>query len=307
MLSRGKYVDLSLELHLFYTKIMRDHAVFLEAGFSQKNTKLSKEADEYKVQFEKYLIDIIKLSQGIIKKDILESKELYTEYTLNAENKTQYYTGIEINTKITDMQSKIKSNNTEINKKIINNIRKFNSKIIKLLDDFIDFKNRILDDTLSCKIFTSNYPTFVEHLIHEAKLYRSYIYSIENNEDIKEKNIKETQLFWDHIMMEHSLFIRGLLDPSEINLINASNNFVKIYNDLIEEAKHVNESSILDLTENTLKETNKLRDLKEAGVEGIEECKIKSIILPLIADHVLREANHYIRLLKKYQNKRIEQ
>ncbi|EOR27681.1 MULTISPECIES: DUF2935 domain-containing protein [Clostridium] len=306
MLSREKYVDLSLELHLFYTKIMRDHAIFLEAGFPQKNTKLSKEADEYKVQFEKYLIDIIKLSKGIVKEDILESKELYTEYTLNAENKTQYYTGIEINPKITDMQSKIKSKNNEINERTINNIRKFNSRVIKLLDDFIDFKSRILDEILSCMLFSSNYPTFVEHLIHEAKLYRSYIYSIENNEDIKEKNIKETQLFWNHIMMEHALFIRGLLDPSEGNLINSSNNFVKIYNDLIEEAKHMNESSILDLTENTLKETKKLRDFKEAGVEGIEECKIKSIILPLLADHVLREANHYIRLLKKYENKRLK-
>ena len=35
-----------------------------------------------------------------------------------------------------------------------------------------------------------------------------------------------------------------------------------------------------------------------AGVEGIETCKIKSIILPLLADHVLREANHYLRLLE---------
>ena len=44
--------------------------------------------------------------------------------------------------------------------------------------------------------------------------------------------------------------------------------------------------------------TQKFRDFKQAGVEGIEICKIKSIILPLLADHVLREANHYLRLLE---------
>lgn len=44
--------------------------------------------------------------------------------------------------------------------------------------------------------------------------------------------------------------------------------------------------------------TQKFRDFKRAGVEGIETCKIKSIILPLLADHVLREANHYLRLLE---------
>ncbi|MGN0508140.1 MAG: DUF2935 domain-containing protein, partial [Ruminococcus sp.] len=40
------------------------------------------------------------------------------------------------------------------------------------------------------------------------------------------------------------------------------------------------------------------KEFKKAGVQGITGCKIRSLILPLLADHVLREANHYIRLLK---------
>ena len=35
-----------------------------------------------------------------------------------------------------------------------------------------------------------------------------------------------------------------------------------------------------------------------ADIDGIDACRIRSIILPLLADHVLREANHYIRLLE---------
>ena len=38
---------------------------------------------------------------------------------------------------------------------------------------------------------------------------------------------------------------------------------------------------------------------KAAGTKGIQSCEIRSVILPLLADHVLREANHYIRLLKE--------
>lgn len=44
-------------------------------------------------------------------------------------------------------------------------------------------------------------------------------------------------------------------------------------------------------------EVIKLRDFKEEATKGILGCKIKSVILPLLADHVVREANHYIRLL----------
>lgn len=43
--------------------------------------------------------------------------------------------------------------------------------------------------------------------------------------------------------------------------------------------------------------TEKFRDFKRSGLEGITGCKIRSLILPLLADHVLREANHYLRLL----------
>ena len=51
------------------------------------------------------------------------------------------------------------------------------------------------------------------------------------------------------------------------------------------------------ITNITLQETLKYRDFKETGTKGLDSCGIRSIILPLLADHVLREANHYVRIL----------
>lgn len=73
MLSREKYITLSLELHLFFGRIMKEHSFFLEAGFTPKNTKLSKEADNYKVNFEKLLLDTVKLSNGRIRQAVIDS------------------------------------------------------------------------------------------------------------------------------------------------------------------------------------------------------------------------------------------
>ena len=50
--------------------------------------------------------------------------------------------------------------------------------------------------------------------------------------------------------------------------------------------------------EDSLAETLRFRDFKTASVQGIQQCKIRSTILPLLADHVLREANHYVRILQ---------
>lgn len=87
MLSSQRYITLSLELHLFFARIMKEHSIFLEAGFTPKNSKLSKEADEYKIKFEKLLLDTVKVSEGVNIESVINSGEIFTKYTLSAEKK----------------------------------------------------------------------------------------------------------------------------------------------------------------------------------------------------------------------------
>ena len=105
--------------------------------------------------------------------------------------------------------------------------------------------------------------------------------------------MRDIEFFWNQIMMEHALFIRGLLDPSEAKLIDSADESAKEFAELLRQC-----NTAQTLTASSLEKAIKLRGFKEAGTKGIQECKIRSVILPLLADHVLREANHYIRLLK---------
>ena len=77
--------------------------------------------------------------------------------------------------------------------------------------------------------------------------------------------------------------------------MDTADGFAKKFCSLLEASCAAQDKTIAAVS---LEETKKLRDFKAAGTLGIEQCKIRSIILPLLADHVLREANHYIRLLK---------
>ena len=164
-----------------------------------------------------------------------------------------------------------------------------------MLDGLIEFKERVLNGMLRCRMFTMNYPLLIEHIIREAKLYRSFICNLESGGDLDSRSMSETELFWNQIMMEHAMFIRGQLDPSEDELVKTSNSFAQEYAALLARARAANDSVML--RQESLNETLRFRDFKTAGVQGIEDCKIRSVILPLLADHVLREANHYIRLL----------
>ncbi|HOA85540.1 MAG TPA: DUF2935 domain-containing protein, partial [Bacillota bacterium] len=55
-------------------------------------------------------------------------------------------------------------------------------------------------------------------------------------------------------------------------------------------------------TEDSIRGTERLRDFKAAGTQGLLECRIQSIIIPLLGDHVLREANHYLCIMGVCRN-----
>lgn len=88
------------------------------------------------------------------------------------------------------------------------------------------------------------------------------------------------------------------MDPEE-QLIETADTFAGDYRELLELARTQDCKAMDKLTRKSLEETLKYRKFKEAGTDGILKCEIASIILPLLADHVLREANHHIRILKE--------
>lgn len=293
------YITSSIELHLFFGRIMKEHALFLEAGFPGVDEDWIEEADWYRNEFEKLLSRVVSISSGYVSPQILNSGEIVTDYTLSTETKTEKLTGIPINKNITMTENNLRrSGNYHIQTVTEGEIRNINNRAIRLLDGLINFKQRILDGMLSCNLYTVNYPLLIDHIMREAKLYRSYLIALESGQDISIKNVKDEELFWNRIMIEHALFIRGLLDPTEGELINTANDFANEYNMLLEEVKRMTEVNMSCMTEKSYQETLRYRDFKEAGVKGINNCEIKSIIVPLLADHVLREANHYLRILK---------
>lgn len=59
-----EYVTLSLETHLFFGRIMKEHSLFLLAGFPTKETALIQRADRFREEFEDGLRRTVKLADG---------------------------------------------------------------------------------------------------------------------------------------------------------------------------------------------------------------------------------------------------
>lgn len=304
MLSNLEYVRQSLELHLFFTRIMKEHSFFLEVGFTPRDSNFSKTADQFRLAFDEILREVILLSRGIVGKDYLDSGEAFTPYTLKAEEVSAFYTGVQINMELTEMEMAMAGGTpSNISDRQVQMVYEINCHVLDLLEGLINFKTTILDDVLSCKMFTVNYPLLIEHILREARLYHSLVQRLNERGDVDiAQEAMEQEIFWNRIMAEHALFIRGLLDPSENDLIIAANNFGNEFNQLYEEARAAMDQALpfSKVTNDSLEAAIEISQFKAQGTEGLLDCNIKSIIFPLLGDHTLREANHFIRLLKMY-------
>lgn len=306
VLSTGKFIRQSLELHLFFARIMKEHSFFLEVGFTPKDANYIEEADAFRMGFDNLLYDVIAVSEGVVSGDVLQSGEVVTPFTLEAEKASSYFTGVKIATNLTKVEAELMSNSfsrhnhEELEKKVF----AINNRALELTAGLIRFKSKLLSDVLSCKVFTVNYPLLIDHILREAKFYFMLVKRLQNCEEIDiEREAYEQEAFWNRIMAEHSKFIRGLLDPTEDELINTANNFGRQFDILTREARAAMDQSmpISKVTDDSLKATAAISKFKAQGTQGLVDCKIRSIIIPLLGDHTLREANHYLRLLKIFR------
>jgi hypothetical protein len=306
MSTRMDFVRHSLELHLFFARIMKEHSFFLEVAFTPRDSNYTQKADEFRREFDRLLGEVVSLSNGVVSNSVLQSGEVITPYTQNAEAATSYFTGIRIPTELTQMEANLMGGGlTGFNPMMEERVYLLNQKAMALISDLIQFKSNILSNVLSYKMFTLNYPLLIDHIMREAKLYLTMIQRLQNREVVNlQQEAAEQEIFWNRIMAEHAKFIRGLLDPTEEQLFEAANNFGNEFDQLTREAVMALNSTVplQQVTEDSLAATQAIRDFKVQGTQGILDCKIKSIIIPLLGDHTIREANHFIRLLRMYRN-----
>lgn len=293
-----KYVTISLETHLFFGRIMKEHALFLQGAFPAKETEYIEQADWFRKEFEGLLGQTVDLADGMVGAQVLRSGELVTEFTEMAERQTRELTGIPIDVRITQAEKELQAGMCRnLTREAVQKVRWLNQRALGLLNGLISLKERILSQVTSCKLYTANYPLLIEHILREAKLYRQMVAGLEQRGCLPIQDRKSMELFWNQIMMEHAQFILGLLDPTECSLMDTADGFAEDYCKLLKEAKRQDWRAMDELTQKTLETTEQYRDFKAAGTEGITQCRIRSVILPLLADHVLREANHYLRIL----------
>ncbi len=291
MLQREKYISMSLEYDLFWVRIMKEHAIFIESSIPPIHEQLAKQADEFKQQYDRLFADTIRIANGAIPKEALQSGQYYTRFTEAAEHAVQQLTGIEVNRNLTMMEYNIEPLNpgSVFDAQKEQEVSLLNEYILNLTSSFARFKSELLNNQISCRLFTFLYSADLDHILREALKYIEVLNALQARNDTVDSNYRQ---FWNTNMSDHAKSMRGLFDPTETDYFNIANQFVGLYDALMQSS-----ASGMQNAED-LNDAKQISEFKAKTTQGLIECKVRAIMSPLYTDHLLREANHYIYLLQ---------
>jgi hypothetical protein len=176
------------------------------------------------------------------------------------------------------------------------NYAAFNRSTIELIKPFIEYKQHMLEAQNSGKIRTLVFSLFFDHTTREAQWASHRLERLAAG-DVAFKN-SEVVDFWTAVMSDHSEFIAHLLDPQEQELISEALDSSAVFKGL----REGNQDHRLSGSEIVLA-TDELIDFETAIQQGVETGRIKSIIYPVLADHVRRETLKFVDELKRTSNK----
>jgi hypothetical protein len=252
------FIARSLDEIQFWSRIMKEHSLFLKLGFNYDDTELIQEADQFYQVFE---------AIG---------------------NKAQSFS------LQTDPQQ----------------IKQFNSEVHQAASMIWAYKRKILNLLLTCKITGNNFPLLVDHTSREAAYFANRLTELNNGQlQPLPAAIIQENVFFLRIMADHAKFIGHLLDPSERKLVDQAREFSHDFDQLLYQAVDLEsmrpQSETVPILDQFLDENRvsvkSLRDFKKTARDLIEACRIKSIIHPLLADHVFREADRFLHIIDAFE------
>jgi hypothetical protein len=189
-------------------------------------------------------------------------------------------------------------------------VKSFCEAVIREIKPFIAFKAACSEAQANGKLYSLVFPLFFDHAQREAQRWCLRLQALSLGQ--AEYDRTEVSTFWTGSMDEDCRFIAHLLDPEEYALIDACMKTSAVF-------RHLNRggtggvvaslagepgSVVVSLVKNQktyeiLSCAESVLDLKTKLCRDIESGRVKSMLIPAMADHLRRESIKFVDELKR--------
>lgn len=196
----------------------------------------------------------------------------------------------------------------------INSDKKFKELVrqsTNKVEEFLRFKRRLLRLALRGELGGCLYPSLLDHMAREADYFLRLLESMKECNPFQLWSKTRELSFWLRLLSDHDDFIRQLLDPSEVILIETTEGFTQEFDGLFRQS--LDFSSMLRGTnggvpafgrflQDSRAAGTRLRDFNRALYGMLEDKRVLGLMTPLFADHVRREADHFLMITAMLEN-----
>lgn len=119
--------------------------------------------------------------------------------------------------------------------------------------------------------------------------------------DFAQRSLTENR-FWLRIMKEHALFLSEGFSRRDTKLIAEANRFFQLFHKLLTEAMHFTDPSaekMFKFNQGVIRSVAEFRNFKQELLTQIILCRVSGFNLPLLVDHIRREAEFFVAVLSR--------
>lgn len=280
-MTRENYIKRTMEHNVFFARIFKEHCVTVASCIQLNDMRIIQSLDRYKVHFEMLLLSSLEMGLGLIDKKILDSGCMVSQFTYACEQNTQNTCGISINHRISGLETELLAKPPIIAAgrlpSVYERALKINFDGIELAQGMTELLGNILKEIKNGKMYSFLYPSVFDCLIMQLTRFQN------EKEFLKEdKGLIVFDTDAAKIMQTNAEYIRGMLDPCEMDSITQANHFAGEFSQICREPTIEKFADV----------NSQFAQFVEKLLSSVLNKKALSIMLPLTCDNILRQARY---------------
>ena len=297
MLTNVEIFNQSIVNNLYFLRTIREFAASIELSFYETNQVYIDIANNFRKEAESLVLETTKLANGNVNQNFLEYALNTVKYSKEIELLTEKIFNINLNRSITDSELSIKANSQiTVTNEMLEKTKAINEKALVLSQNFITFANDIRSSLLKNELFSSLYPDYYTYIYNDISIYISDLKRIIYKENYSPMYVMDMEYYFNEALGKTAEFIRGWLDPINLDLFDRSTYFANSFRNITNEYLNVNMTPDLqiELKSKTINLVKQYKLFVEQIIEKLLNASLYLAVSPITIDNIYTSINSYL-------------
>lgn len=292
------FFNTSITNGLVYLKTLRSFCIDIQLSFLVQNDYYIKIAESFYQELVKLSNDLLKCSNGMINKDIIDNELIVTRYTLPLYLLTEKLFKVNLPINIVKEELELQPGEYEPTSEEVAKVYEINKKIITVVSNFEDFLTEIFNAEVAGELFSYCYPFLLRIMIEVTNVFIVIVERTNQNLPSNPTFVLDYEYKSVKLVRDFNIFLRSFVNPSREDIILKAQSYIVELSHLITEYSVINLSPISqkELTIKGKKVIDRFALFLSYVIEQLLKSEVYLIVDPVFLDNMY----HSVKILQYF-------